>query len=78
MWTESLLRSVIETRDPNRLDDFYKEVCRLHKTYYPDQRFGQFVTNFMEFLVVRKHNDPFFPEDDIMLTYLKEYCGEEV
>ena len=69
---------MIETRDPNRLDEFYKEVCRLHKTYHPDQRFGQFVTNFMEFLVVRKHNDPFFPEDDIMLTYLKEYCGKEV
>lgn len=31
----------------------------------------------MEFLVVKKHNDPFFPEDDIMHTYLKEYCGEE-
>ena len=69
---------MIETRDPNRLDEFYEEVCRLHKTYHPDQRFGQFVTNFMEFLVVIKHNDPFFPEDDIMLTYLKEYCGEEV
>lgn len=64
-------------RDPDRLDDFYLQLCKLHKKYYPDWRFGQFMMNFMEFVACKKHNDPFFSEEDIMLAYLKEYCGEK-
>lgn len=33
-------------RDPNRLYNFYNEVTRLHMTYRPDWRIGQFWDNF--------------------------------
>ena len=64
-------------RDPNRLYNFYNEVTRLHMTYMPDWRVGQFWLNFLSWLSTEKNNDPFFPEESAMLTYLKEFCGEE-
>ena len=33
-------------RDPNRLDNFYTELCQIHKEYYPELRFGQLMSNF--------------------------------
>lgn len=33
-------------RDPNRLYNFYNEVTRLHMTYRPDWRIGQFWDGF--------------------------------
>lgn len=68
---------MIIIRNPDRIDEFTKELNRIWKTYYVDWRFGQFMTNFMEYVLTKKHIDPFFPEEDVILTYLKEYCGEE-
>lgn len=34
--------------------------------------------NFLGWIAHEKKLDPFFPEEDKMITYLKEYCGEEV
>lgn len=68
---------VIQTRDPNRLYGFYNEVARLHVTYSPDWRAGQFWLNFLSWIQNNKKIDPFFPEESQMLTYLKEFCGEE-
>ena len=34
--------------------------------------------NFLGWLSYEKKIDPFFPEEDVMITYLKEFCGEEV
>ena len=64
-------------RDPNRLYNFYNEVTRLHMTYMPDWRVGQFWSNFLCWLQYEKKCDPFFPEESEMLEYLKEYCGKE-
>ena len=64
-------------RNPNRLYNFYNEVTRLHMTYMPDLRAGQFWMNFLHWVQNEKTQDPFFPEEEQMLTYLKEYCGEE-
>lgn len=64
-------------RDPNRLYNFYNEVTRLHMTYIPDWRVGQFWLNFLSWLSTEKNNDPFFPEESQMLTYLREYFGEK-
>ena len=64
-------------RNPNRLYNFYDEVKRLHMTYFPDWRAGQFWVNFLCWLQNTKKQDPFFPEDDKLLIYLKEFCGEE-
>lgn len=65
-------------RDPNRLDSFYNEVTRLHKTYASDWRAGQFWLNFLSWMSNEKSKDPFFPEEPELLRYLKEYCGEKV
>lgn len=65
-------------RDPNRLYYFYNEVTRLHVEYMPDWRVGQFWMNFLCWVQNEKKRDSFFPEEDEILTYLKEFCGEEV
>lgn len=47
-------------RDPNRLYNFYNEVTRLHMTYRPDWRIGQFWDSFKKWLEVFKGADMFF------------------
>lgn len=69
---------VIKIRDTNRLYNFYNEVTRLHMTYMPDWRVGQFWLNFLSWIQNEKKRDPFFPEESQMLTYLREFCGEEI
>ena len=63
-------------RNPDRLDEFYKELCKLHKERFPDWRFGQLCSNFFGWLYSEKGTDMFFPEEDKMLAYFKEYCGQ--
>lgn len=69
---------MINIRDLNRLNDFYNEVTRLHMIYFPNWRIGQFWMNFLKWMHNEKRRDLFFSQDDKMLTYLKEFCGEEV
>lgn len=64
-------------RNRERIDDITSEIKRIWKTYYCDWRFGQLMMNFLGWIYSEKKRDPFFPEDSEMLTYLKEYCGEE-
>lgn len=61
-------------RDPNRLDSFYAEMCRIHKEKFPDWRFGQLCSNFFGWLMQEKRKDLFFPEETQMLEYFKEYA----
>ena len=63
-------------RDPNRLDKFYEEFCRIHKEKLPDQRFGQLISNFFGWIYSEKKLDIFFPEEDKMLELFKEYTKE--
>ena len=65
-------------RDPNRLDNFYTELCQIHKEYFPDWRFGQLCSNFFGWLANTKQVDLFFPEEGRMLEYLHEYCQGNV
>ena len=60
-------------RDPKRLDAFYDELKELHKKYIPDWRFGQFCSNFFGWVMMEKKTDIFFPEEDRMMRYIKEY-----
>ena len=62
-------------RDTNRLYPFYSELTRVHITYFPDWRFGQFISNFFGW-IARKGKDPFFIEESKMLDFLHEYVGE--
>lgn len=60
-------------RNPNRLDNFYDEMKKLHKKYFPDWRFGQLCFNFFAWIQHEKHRDIFFPEEEEMLNLFKEY-----
>ena len=64
-------------RDPNRLDAFYEEMKELHKKYMSDWRFGQLMSNFFGWLMAEKGVDLFFPEEDKMIGYFREFVGEE-
>lgn len=63
-------------RDPNRLNDFYDTLKEIHKTYFPDWRYGQLCSNFFGWLMSEKQIDLFFPEENEMLKYLKEFADE--
>lgn len=62
-------------RNPARLDNFYDTIKKIHKEEFPDWRFGQLCSNFFGWLYSEKGLDCFFPEEDDMLKYLKEYSG---
>ena len=64
-------------RDPDRLDRFYDEVKKIHKVSFPDWRFGQLISNFFNWLSYEKGRDFFFPEEESMISYLKEYADEK-
>lgn len=48
-------------RDINRLDNFYNELKNIHKEFFPDWRFGQFIVNFTDWIWGEKRVDIFFP-----------------
>ena len=62
-------------RDINRLDKFYDELKTIHKKSFPDWRFGQLCSNFFGWLATEKNIDLFFPEEDQVLEYIKEYTN---
>ena len=64
-------------RDVSRLDKFYKEFKSIHKRYFPDMRFGQLCSNFFGWLYQTYKVDLFFPEENEMLEYFKEYATGE-
>ena len=63
-------------RDPNRLNYFYSTMKVLHQACFPDLRFGQLMSNFFDWLMGSKGVDLFFPEENKMLEYFREYCKE--
>ena len=58
-------------RDPERLETFYAQLKKVHQEKFPDWRFGQFMSNFLGWLAQKR--DAFFPEEDEMLVYLKQF-----
>ena len=62
-------------RDPNRLDKFYDEMKEIHKKSFPDLRFGQLMSNFFGWLYSEKKRDCFFPEEDDMIEFFREYAN---
>ena len=63
-------------RQADRLDRFYDELKAIHKEHFYDWRFGQLVTNFLCWLMNDKGMDIFFPEEEKMLEYIKEYSEQ--
>lgn len=64
-------------RDPNRLDNFYDEMKKLHMKNFPDWRFGQLMSNFFGWVYEQYKMDIFFPEEDKMIELFKKYCEEK-
>ena len=62
-------------RNPNRLYDFYDEMRDIHMKSFPDWRFGQLMSNFFGWLMSEKKKDLFFPEEDEMIKYFREYAN---
>lgn len=58
-------------RNPKRIRPFLKELGDIWERV-PDWRFGQLIVNFIGSL----NRDPFFYEDDELLSKLKEYFNE--
>lgn len=61
-------------RDKNRIWEFTNEFSGLWMKTVPDWRFGQLVMNFFGWISHTKGIDPFFPEENRMITYFEEYC----
>ena len=56
-------------RNPNRLDNFYKRLCELHKQYCPDWRMTQLICNLQR----AYGNDLFYIEEDRLIKYVEDY-----
>ena len=59
-------------RNPDRLDEFYERLKKVHKEKYPDLRFGQFMMCVLGDMQ-SKGRDPFFPEEDEMIKFIEEW-----
>ena len=59
-------------RNPDRLDEFYDRLKKVHKDKYPDLRFGQFMMCVLGDMH-SKGRDPFFPEEDEMIKFIEEW-----
>lgn len=62
-------------RNPNRLYSFYDEMRDIHMKSFPDWRFGQLMSNFFGWLMSEKKKDLFFPEEDEMIGYFREFAN---
>lgn len=60
-------------RDPKRIDTFISKLADYWKTYIPDWRFGQFMSNFLGFVVSETKRDIFFIEEQEMEKLLAQY-----
>lgn len=63
-------------RPLERLDTFYDELKEIHKKYFQDWRFGQLCSNFFGWLYKEHKIDLFFPEENEMIKYIKEYANK--
>ena len=59
-------------RNPNRLDDFYDRLKKVHKESHSDLRFGQFMVCVLGDMQA-SGRDPFFPEEDEMIKFIEEW-----
>lgn len=60
-------------RNPNRLDDLYKRMCKVHKTTAPDQRIGQWLCNMLGDYYKDRKQDPFFIECKDFVEWMESY-----
>lgn len=60
-------------RDPQRLDRIYNEILRIHKKYYPDLRFYQFMYYFCKLSSeINNGKDIYYLEDDKLFDLINK------
>ena len=61
-------------RDRNRIKKFCDEFAEIWETRFCDLRFGQLIVNFFSWILSEgKTSDIFFPEEDKMIEWFREY-----
>lgn len=63
-------------RDPKRINAFCAELAKMWRRV-PDWRFGQLMSNLLGAYVSEKRRDIFFPEDDELLDFFRQYFSME-
>lgn len=61
-------------RDKYRIKPFCDELRDIWEEYCPDWRFGQLICNVFG-QMASDGRDPFFPEEDEMIKYFRNYFG---
>lgn len=64
-------------RDKKRIKKFCDELATIWEKECPDWRFGQMICNVFNDMVASERRDPFFPEEDEMMSYIKNYFNLE-
>lgn len=63
-------------RDKNRIYKFCNELANIWANNVQDWRFGQMICNVFG-QMASDGRDPFFPEEDEMIKYFRNYFGVE-
>lgn len=58
-------------RDKKRIKKFCDELALVWENNCPDWRFGQMICNVFGEMAIER--DPFFPEEDEMIKFFKDY-----
>ena len=61
-------------RPKERLTAFYSELEFVHKQFFQDLRFGQFIHVFFTWITNNYLIDTFYVEEDEMLEYLRKFA----
>lgn len=64
-------------RDVERIKPFCEKLRGYWKEKIPDWRFGQFMSNFLGWVMNETQRDIFFIEDDEMSEYLDRFFTEK-
>ena len=64
-------------RDPDRINKYCDELKAIWKCV-PDWRFGQLMSNMLGAFSFTKGKDIFFPEDEELFEFFKEYIAQLV
>lgn len=64
-------------RDKKRIKKFCDELATIWEENVPQWRFGQMICNVFGDMVASEKRDPFFPEEDEMIKYIKNYFNRE-
>lgn len=63
-------------RDKKRIKKFCDELATIWENECPNYRFGQLICNVFGQMAAERR-DPFFPEEDEMINYIKNYFKRE-